>query len=86
MLFQILEALVFFLVSIQRICSQLIAPMDAIWQANSIKKDTLLKNTVNRHFIINVILTELKKLGCDTFHSYDVDVDITNLSVQSPLT
>ena len=38
------------------------------------------------HFAINVILTEFQKLGCSTFHSYDAEVGIIKLSIQSPLT
>ena len=43
------------------------------------------RSTVNKHFAINVILTELKKPGCNTFHSYKADIDITKVSVQNPL-
>ena len=74
-----------FFLAVQRIQPQLITPINAVWHAFSRKKDTFLKNNVNKHFVINVILTELKKPGCNTFHSYDVDIDITKLSVQSPL-
>ena len=55
-------------------------PFDMLFQGN---KDAFLTNAVNKHSIINVILTEVKKPGCNTFHSYDDDV--TKLSVQSSL-
>ena len=43
-------------------------------------------NTANKHRIINVILTEHKKLGCKTFHLFDdADINITKLSVQRSL-
>ena len=49
------------------------------------KNDAFLRNT-NKHRAINVILTELKKPGCNAFHSYDdADIDITKLSVQNSL-
>ena len=42
--------------------------------------------TVNKHCVINVILTEFKKPECNAFHSYDdVDIDIIELRVQSSL-
>ena len=48
------------------------------------RKDAFLKNTVNKHRVINVILAELKKSECDAFHSYDdADIDVTKLSVQN---
>ena len=50
------------------------------------KKDAFLRNTANKHRLINVILTELKKPGCNAFHLYDdAEFDITKLSVQSSL-
>ena len=40
------------------------------------KNDAFLRNTANEHSVI-VILTELKKPGCNTFHLYDgADIDI----------
>ena len=48
------------------------------------KKDVFLKNAVNKHRVINVILAELKKPECDAFHSYDdADIDVPKLSVQN---
>ena len=48
------------------------------------KKYVFLRNTVNKHIVINVILTELKKPECNMFHLYnDADIDIRKLSVQS---
>ena len=35
------------------------------------KKDTFLKNTVNKHRVINVISTKLREAGCYVFHSFD---------------
>ena len=50
------------------------------------KKDAFLRNTVNKHSVINAILTELKKPGYPLFHSYDdADIDMTKLPVQSSL-
>ena len=35
-------------------------------------------NTASKHRVINVILVEIKKPGCNVFHSYyDADIDIT---------
>ena len=47
------------------------------------KKDAFLRNTANKHHVIIVILTEPKKPRCNVFHSYDPDIDITKLRVQS---
>ena len=48
--------------------------------------DAFLRNPVTKHCVVNVVLTELKKPGCNAFHSYDdADIDITKLSVQSSL-
>ena len=42
------------------------------------KKDAFLRNTINKHRVINIILTELEKPECNAFHSYhDADIDIT---------
>ena len=47
------------------------------------KNDAFLRNTISKHFVINV--TELKKPGCNAFHLYDdADFDITKLRVQIP--
>ena len=35
------------------------------------KNDAFLRTTVIKHRVINVILTKLKKPGCNTFHLYD---------------
>ena len=44
------------------------------------KNDAFLNKTDNRHRVINVILTELKKPGCNAFHLYDsADIDITKV-------
>ena len=41
------------------------------------KKDAFLKNVTNKHCVINVILTDLKKPECNAYHSYDdADIDI----------
>ena len=41
------------------------------------KKDAFLRNTVNKHRVINFILTDLKKPQCNAYHSYDdADIDI----------
>ena len=51
------------------------------------KQGAFLRNTVNKHHVINVILTERKKPLCNAFHSYDdAHIDITKLSVQRSLT
>ena len=48
------------------------------------KKDALLSSTANKHCAINVILIELEKPGCKTFHLHDdANIDISKLSVQS---
>ena len=47
------------------------------------ENDAFLRNNVNKHRSINVILTVNEKLGCKAFHLYDV-ADI-KLSVQSSL-
>ena len=58
-------------------------PFDKLLQG---KKDGFLRNTVNKHRVIYVILTKLKKPGCNAFYSYDsADIDITKLSVPSSL-
>ena len=50
------------------------------------KNDGFLRNIVNKHCVISVILTELKKPGCNTFHlNDDPDIGITKLSVQNSL-
>ena len=44
------------------------------------KKDAFLKNVTNKHCVINVILTDLKKLECNAYHSYDDgDIDINKV-------
>ena len=50
-------------------------------------KDPFLRKVVNKHSVINVILTELKKPRYNAFRSYDddADIDITKSSVQSSL-
>ena len=49
-------------------------------------KDTFWRYTVNKHCLINAILTELKKPGCHSFHSYDdADIDMAKLPVPSSL-
>ena len=35
------------------------------------KNDAFLRNIANKHRVINVILTELKKPGCNAFHLHD---------------
>ena len=58
-------------------------PFDMLFQGN---KDAFLRNPVNKHSIIIIMLIEYKKAGCNVFHSSDdADIDITNLSVQSSL-
>ena len=50
------------------------------------KNDAFLRNIANKHRVINVILTELEKPGCKTFHLYDdAGIGITKLSLQSSL-
>ena len=50
------------------------------------KNDAFLRNTANKHRVINVILTELKKPEFNAFHLYeDTDIDITKLRVKSSL-
>ena len=52
---------------------------DMIFQG---KKNAFLRNTANKHRVINIISTELRKAGCYSFHSYDnADLDIINLVV-----
>ena len=44
------------------------------------KNDGFLRNTADKHRVINVILTELKKPVCNAFHLYDgADIDITKV-------
>ena len=44
------------------------------------KNDTFLRSTANKHRVINFILTEFRKPGCNAFHLYDgADIDITKL-------
>ena len=44
------------------------------------KNDAFLRNTANKHRVINVMLTELKKPGRNAFPLYDVaDIDITKV-------
>ena len=48
------------------------------------KNDAFLRNTSSKYLVINGILTELKKSGCNEFHLYDnTDIDITKLNGQS---
>ena len=49
------------------------------------KKKAFLKNTANKHHVINVKLTERMKTGCNEFHSCDAAVGTTKFSVQSSL-
>ena len=49
------------------------------------KKDAFQRNFVNKHSKHCAMLTELKKPGCNAFHSYDAGIVITMLSVQSSL-
>ena len=35
------------------------------------KKNVFLRNSANKHRVINVTLTELMKPGCNALHSYD---------------
>ena len=52
-----------------------------LFQGNNV---AFLRNTANQHRVFNVILTELKKPGCNTFCLYDdAGIDITKLIVQS---
>ena len=48
-------------------------------------KDTFRRYTANKHCLINAIVTELKKPGCNSFHSYDIVIDMTKLPVPSSL-
>ena len=51
------------------------------------KNDGFLRNIANKHHVINFVLTELKKPGCNAFHLYDdAGIDITKFSVQNSLT
>ena len=44
------------------------------------KNDAFPRNTANTHRAINVILTELKKPGCNALHLSDgADIDITKV-------
>ena len=44
------------------------------------KNDAFLRNTANKHRVINVMLTELKKPGRNAFPLHDVaDIDITKV-------
>ena len=38
------------------------------------KNDALLRDTGNKYLVINVILVELKKPGCNAHHLYDADI------------
>ena len=40
-----------------------------------IKNNAFLEATANKHHVINDVSTELKKAGCNAFHSSD-DADI----------
>ena len=41
---------------------------DMLFQRNN---NAFLRNTVNKHCLIDVTLTELMKPRCNVFHSYD---------------
>ena len=44
------------------------------------KNDAFLRNTANKHRVINIILTEFKKPGFNAFHLYNGgDIDITKV-------
>ena len=44
------------------------------------KNDAFIRSTTNKHRVINVILTEFKKPGCNAFRLYDgSDIDITKV-------
>ena len=47
------------------------------------KKNAFIRNTANKHRIVNVISTKLKKAGCNGFD--DADISILKLVVQSSL-
>ena len=48
------------------------------------KKNAFLRNTANKHRVINITRTELIKPGCNVFHPYyDAAIGTTKLSVQS---
>ena len=49
------------------------------------KNDALSRDTDNKYLVINVILTERKKPGCNVCHLHDADIIITKLSGQSSL-
>ena len=58
-------------------------PFEILFQG---KKDAFRRYTVNRHCLINAILTGLKKPGCNSFHlSDDAEIGMTKLPVQSYL-
>ena len=58
-------------------------PFDMLFQG---KKNAFLKDTADKHRLINVTLTELMKPGCNAFHSNDdAAIGTTKLSVQSSL-
>ena len=46
------------------------------------KKNAILGNTVNKQRVINVIMTEFKKPGCNALYSSD-DADIDMTLIQS---
>ena len=44
------------------------------------KNDAFIRNTANKHRVINIILTELKKPGFNAFHLHNgADTDITKV-------
>ena len=50
------------------------------------KNDAFLRNFANKHRVINIILTELKKPGLNAFHYImDLTLILQKLSVQSSL-
>ena len=50
------------------------------------KKNVFLRNSANKHRVINVTLTKLMKPGCNALHSYDAAaIGTSKLSVQSSL-
>ena len=49
------------------------------------KKNVFLRNSANKHRVINVTLTELMKPGCNALHSYHAGIGTSKLSVQSSL-
>ena len=58
----------------KRIFPRIVLELKMLFQ---IKNNAFLKDTANKHHVINDVSTEFKKAGCNAFHSSDdADIDI----------